>query len=143
MPPGLSYPSRSHLRDFVTSLRNEKVRNFDGLLRKFMIPTRVGESSSVERNLRESHLRAACACGTCLVTGITAREQSFFRYHHHTGSPRELLSRVRPACLPPIMDYGAFSGVWCAGSDGWTQTQSEQVENLEITWADRTLIPFF
>jgi hypothetical protein len=40
------------------------------------------------------------------------------------------------------MDCDAFSDVWCAGSDGWTQTQSEQDENLELTWTDRTLIPF-
>jgi hypothetical protein len=80
------------------------------------------------------------------VWSPASRERTFFR---STTTPRQLLSRARHArpavsalypadcCRAPaprirhcplFMDFDMFSGAWCAGSDGWTQAQSEQVE---------------
>jgi hypothetical protein len=89
--------SRTHLRDFVTSLRNEKVRNFVESPRKFVIPTRIWESLSVERNLDESSslpCRALYTHLTHLIGALHLAGTDNAQNNHRVTRPAEIEAAI-------------------------------------------------
>jgi hypothetical protein len=85
--------SSTHLRHFVTSLRNEKVREFDGKPWKFVISTDIWESSSLQWNFGESSL----------LRSLSARVVSAMFVHRNYGTMQTESRSLLPATIHTLL----------------------------------------